>query len=109
MITLRRLLTDLKFDWMQGIIIYHEPTDPDDEGGWCYDIKSRSAIPFNHPVLDKEFDPGYGSPECPRIIAYDFKAIYFPWQYDGASRLTKVWANPDEYLEDDSTTPYPGG
>jgi hypothetical protein len=60
-------------------------------------------------VLDEQFYSGHGCPSCPRFIAEDSVAIYFPWQYDGATGLQKVYKNLDVYLTGDEETPFPGG
>jgi hypothetical protein len=60
-------------------------------------------------VLHQSFDAGFGGPKCPRFIAEDPVAIYFPSQYEGATSLEKIYKNLDVYLTGDEETPYPGG
>ena len=104
MATIKQWLEDYGFDFDKGRIIYQETDYP--YPGWC-DPDRAMYIPTDHPILTTEFDNGYGGPNCPRFIAEDTEAIYFPVQYDGATWLEKVWKNLDKYLS--HSTPYPGG
>ena len=109
-VTLRECLTDAGFDWCSSAtIILHEVSNED----WCApgnmsgkDVKRRSIIPYDHPILDQPFDDGYGSPEMPRFVAYDDHFIYFPGEYDGATWVTKVARGWRYYLLDGVDTPY---
>lgn len=105
--TIKEWLTTEGFDWESGEIIYHEVEDSN-HPGWSGAI-SASLVPHTHQVLTKEFDHGYGSPQCPRFIAKDKNAIYFPWQYDGATGIQKVFISIKKYLDISNETPYPGG
>ena len=60
-------------------------------------------------ILEKEFDYGYGGPECPRFVAEDTDYIYFPDQYDGATSCCYVAKDISKYLSIEEPTPYPGG
>lgn len=93
------------FDFAQGRIIYH-PTDSPSPGR-C----DRDGDPILMPgaVLHQYFHSGYGAPKCPRFVAEDPIAIYFPSQYDGSTSLEKVYKNLDVYLTGNEETPYPGG
>lgn len=107
MSTMREWLNKANFDWSSATIILH--TTSGNNPGWAGKIESRVEIQEGHDVLDKEFDDGYGGPECPRFIAYDNLNTYFPCQYDGATWLTVVARDPSYYLKDETQTPYPGG
>lgn len=106
MATIKKWLNENGFNWETGRIIYHE-TD-DSSPGWG-DAKSAEEVPADHPILIKEFYDGHGGPECPRFVAEDSQAIYFPSQYDGSTGCEKVWKNLDRYLDPKTETPYPGG
>ncbi|MCF7995278.1 MAG: hypothetical protein K9L88_10615 [Chromatiaceae bacterium] len=107
MATLKDWLNELGFDWETGRIIYHAVRG--NAAGWKT-AESAEDIGCDHEILTIEFDEGAGSPECPRIIAEDEEAIYFPSQYDGATALEKVWKDLDKYLDLESNeTPYPSG
>lgn len=113
MATIRAWLNDANFDWgyKEAKIIYH-PIKPEDgytlSPGW-EQASSREEIDASHSILDKEFDDGFGGPNCPRFIAYDELFIYFPAMYDGSTWLEKVSIDPSHYLEEGIETPYPGG
>jgi hypothetical protein len=106
--TLRKWLDEKDFDWDNGYIIYQEVGE-DERPGWGEPI-SGQYITSDDPILDFEFHNGYGGPECPRIIARDDGAVYFPGQYDGATWLNKIIYDLDVYLDyKNNPTPYPGG
>lgn len=46
------------------------------------------------PLLDYEYDGGYGSPDCHSIYAWTKTKVIFVVQYDGATNLTFVPRNP---------------
>ena len=46
------------------------------------------------PLLDYEFDSGYGAPGCQRILVWTNTHVYFVSQYDGATSLECVPRNP---------------
>jgi len=107
MATLRKMLRDAGFDWDSGRIIYQRCED-NCPPGWSGPVEARE-IDFNDPILDQEFDDGYGSPEMPRFIAEDDTRIYFPAQYDGLTWIETVYKDIDAYLDPNNSTPYPGG
>jgi len=106
MATLRAWLNEAGADFDNLRIVYQAV----DGGspGWGTPISSE-LIDTNHPILDKIFHPGYGGPECPRIIADDDKRLYFPSQYDGSTCLETVEKDILIYLDRSIETPYPGG
>lgn len=56
------------------------------------------------PMLDYEFDSGYGAPECNAITVYTKSRILFISQYDGSTQLNSLPRNPEAHM------PYmPGG
>lgn len=111
MSTIKEWLSELNYDWADGLLIIH-PTEGNRPGrsdlngnaAWYTGSDSRDAELVNH-----EFNDGFGAPECPRFIAYDKKAVYFPSQYDGATQCEKVYLNPHKYLDGKTDTPYPWG
>jgi len=107
--TLRKILNDLRFDWENGEIIYQKTKDrhsPDSS-----EIIDAQIIDENYDVLDKKFNDGYeGGVGCPRFIARDKEALYFPVRYDGATWGEKIYINIKKYLDyKTERTPYPGG
>jgi len=108
MTTIRDWLTEMHFDFSSGVIIFQSVKD-NQAPGW-YDPISSEVINENHPVLNQEFNSGFGSPSCPRFIAKDNEAVYFPYQYDGSTNIQKIWLDINNYLDfTHYYTPYPGG
>jgi len=106
--TLKYWLDSLGFDWASGRIIYQH-TEEGCAPGWT-SPESAEQIASDHVILTTEFDCRSGAPKCPRIVAEDKDAIYFPSQYDGATSLEMVWKDLDRYLDfENNETPYPGG
>jgi len=109
MSTLREWLTDAGFDWANGRIVYQAVAPDAYCPGWGSPISGK-FIDSTHPVLDEQFESGYGAPRCPRIIARDGVAIYFPGQYDGSTWLERIVIDLDKYVGADFiVSPYPGG
>lgn len=106
--TIRAWLTDGGFDWTDGRILWQDTEEDDSSPGWATP-RAAAWIEPTHAILDKEFHDGYGGPECPRFIAEDNKALYFPNQYDGSTGLTVVMKDLSHYLDPKNETPYPGG
>jgi hypothetical protein len=113
--TLRKMLNHAQFNWAQGEIlvqfIVDKEWEPTPVPGWSrFDPVQgdyTSFIEYDNPILDAEFDSGFGSPDCPRFVAKDKEKIYFPVQYDGSTWLEWIWLDIDKYTIED--TPYPGG
>jgi hypothetical protein len=109
MATLREWLNRAEFDWENGKILYHAVGEDEDAPGWSEAV-SAEYLDHTHPILDQEFHDGYGGPRCPRIVAKDNVAIYFPGMYDGSTWLAGVWLDLDKYLDyEKCPTPYIGG
>lgn len=113
--TIRQWLNTAGFDWDNGRVLYQEVIEDEDHNsfpGWADrdQVKAPVEIDRDHPILDVEFDTGYGSPDTPRFVAYSVNKIFFPSQYDGATGLEVIGRNPDVYLHQKiKLTPYPGG
>lgn len=108
MATIREKLDRQGFDWETGRIII-QTVEPDRYPGWAKPTGAYVAA-ADDPILDQEFDDGFGGPKCPRFVAEDATAIYFPYQYDGATGVCKVLKDIRQYLDYKSNpTPYPGG
>lgn len=109
MATVRKWLEEGGFSWETGVVVFQETTGY--SPGWSNadEILPGVFLKSDDEILDKEFGPGYGAPECPRIFAKDGDWIFFPGQYDGATWLEKVNINPGYYLNKENPTPYPGG
>lgn len=106
MTTLREEFENLDVHWKSLKIISQEY-----EGKYCdgWDVPTHSKyISTSDPLLDLEFDGGYGFPNMPRIIAEDRNFFYFPCKYDGRTTLEKLNKNLSTYLNAENTI-YPGG
>jgi len=108
MTTLRKKLDKVGFDFEHGRIIYQEVFGI--EPGWADsgNISKTIEIDSNHPILDLEFDDGFGSPNMPRFVAEDENKIYFPCKYDGLTWIAYVYKNINTYVENNELTPYVG-
>lgn len=107
--TVRNQLDRLGFDWESGVILFSGECP--DEYGWTqedYDAEIH-VIPFDHEALDREFIGGYGSVDCPPIMAYDKKYVYFRGCYDGASWITSIPRNPEDIIGLNTGMPCVGG
>jgi hypothetical protein len=109
MATLRQFLDSQGFDWRTGYIVIHPTPEEGSNPGWEELSGTPFVAPPTHEILDKEFYDGYGGPKCPRFVARDKDALYFPIQYDGATCCCKVFGDLRVYLSGDEQTPYPGG
>ncbi len=115
MATIRAWLNGAGFDWKKGTIVF-QPVG-DGVPGWgdpvsgCW-LKPAKII-NDDPVLDHHFYDGYGGPQCPRFVARDTEAVYFPSQYDGATSIEKVFLDLSRYVGEKEgefeESPYPGG
>lgn len=56
------------------------------------------------PMLDYEFDSGFGSPGCNAVTVWTPTRVLFVSQYDGATSLESVPRNPIDH-----EPPMPGG
>lgn len=108
MSTIREWLREAQFDSKHGKIVFQNVTDDAYCPGWASDdeIGVSEVVSWKHPILDLEFDASFGSPQCPRFIAKDKKALYFPGQYDGATFLVVIRCDLSYYMN--HPTPYPG-
>ena len=64
---------------------------------WCGDydrVESLSDWDAEKGRLDREFDSGYGSPECPAICAWTANRVIFVDQYDGSTGICWVPRHP---------------
>ena len=103
MATVKEFLDSCGFDWDTGVV-FIQPTE-DGSPGW-----SSPSGPMHRATQDdltSGFDSGYRGPECPRYIAEDKEAIYFPSQYDGSTCGEKVLKDIRRYGPE-CPTPYPG-
>lgn len=107
MATIKKWLDEAGFNWSDGRILWQD-VEEGRSPGWG-DPTTAQWIQPDHEVLTREFSSGYGGPECPRFVAEDDKAIYFPSQYDGATGIEVVFKDLTKYLDVKNETPYPGG
>jgi hypothetical protein len=101
MATIREFLSKSGFDFLVGRIIVQETNDLNEP-------VSAREISLNDSILDFEFSAGLGYMGCPRYVAEDSKALYFPSQYDGATSPEKIYKNINKYLNPKVESPYPG-
>ncbi|HUV67098.1 MAG TPA: hypothetical protein VMW24_24635 [Sedimentisphaerales bacterium] len=111
MATIREWLLEAGFAFKEGRIIWQPVSAEAYSPGWCgtNGIMDGQEVGWDHDILDHEFDSGFGAPECPRFIAEDDTTMYFPRQYDGATKLVCVRKDIAYYLNHEHPTPYPGG
>ena len=107
MANLQKWLDDAGFDWATGEVFVQFGEDGKHLTGWDDKVSETRKVERGDPVLALTFDAGFGGPECPRFVARDGEAIYFPWQYDGATGLEKVRLDFDVYKKGEPA-PYPG-
>ena len=103
--TVRIMLNELKFDWSTGRIIYQETAGV--EPAYAFDFSEITSVKFldhTDPILDMDFNPSAGHAACPRIFARDKFFVYFPSEYDGATKLNKICIIPEHYRK--NLTPY---
>ncbi len=112
--TLREQLDLAGYDWSTGVLILQDFKDSvpgPHYPGWAEagELAPGEMVSGTHPMLDQEYDNGFGAPRCPRFVARDAGFYYFPWQYDGATGIERIAVGLDYYLQPDHPTPYPGG
>jgi len=56
------------------------------------------------PILDYEYDAGWGAPDCHAIVAWTENKVLFVVQYDGSTNVCTVPRNPSDCEPD-----MPGG
>ena len=66
------------------------PEASQDKSNWNKVLSWRKAAP----LLDYEFDSGYGSPGCQAITVWTKSKVIFISQYDGSTGVTSVPRNP---------------
>ena len=109
MANLREWLNEQEFDWDKGKIVYqYYEEDPTHFPGWGSPDKAKIIVK-SEPVLDYEFDSGFGGANAPRIIAMDNVAIYIIGQYDGSTWMEKIYKDIDVYANMEAEVPYIGG
>src|SRR3990167_1812523 len=91
MVTLRTQLTQLWFSWETGVIVFEPVSEEAYSPGWSGTDEWLERVmvtsPFEHELLDVEFDRSFGAPYMPRFFAEDSTRIYFPGTHDGAQKL----------------------
>ena len=105
--TLRKELNAARFDWETGRVAYQQVEN--DDPIWGKPIAPTELISFHHPILDQEFNPGFGGCQMPRFIAEDSEWIYFPHGYDGSTTVVAIRKDGIAgYLGTMEPTPYIG-
>lgn len=56
------------------------------------------------PLLDYEYDRGYGAPDCQAVYAWTLNSVLFVVQYDGSTGIYSVPRNPSAVMPE-----MPGG
>lgn len=101
--TLRKDLNDVGFDWSTGIIISYDTYITGWKCDWELENNKKLIITHDNPILDIEYNYGYGGFEMPYFRAQDKDKIYFPYDYDGSSCVKWVYKNFTQYLETKDT------
>lgn len=109
MATIREWLENNGFDFETGTIVYQPTTGSSPGCSYDEEIQQGVIVGKAHVILDREFNNGYGSPQCPRFFARDNDAVYFPVQYDGMTYCERVPIDTAVYVNGNQPTPYPGG
>lgn len=82
-------------DWEMNV---DWPSEDDWRGRPSWAIADRGTIYEYHnapkEILDFEFDPGFGSPEAPAILAWSDSYVISIHEYDGAQWLEWFPRNP---------------
>ena len=97
MANLRQWLDGLGFDWETGKIIYQR-TKEDFLPGWEKPCDA-TEISNDDPILTEEFRDIYSGPRCPRIVAKDKSAIFFPVTKSGKTWIERIFHDIDNYLD----------
>jgi len=48
------------------------------------------------PLLDYEYDSGYGAPDCQAVWAWTKDSVLFIVEYDGSTYISSIPRNPEE-------------
>lgn len=69
--------------------------DDDKVEGWG-DYPQHVLLTWNEalPFIDREYDNGYGAPECPATYAWTPTRVLFVVQYDGSTCISSVPRDP---------------
>ena len=113
MVTLRTQLTQLGFSWETGVIVFEPVSEEAYSPGWSGTDEWLERVmvtsPFEHELLDVEFDRSFGAPYMPRFFAEDSTRIYFPGTHDGATWVIAVAKSAAYYLDNPGIEmPYEG-
>lgn len=106
MATLREWLTEAGFNWRKSNIIYKKYERRILVCTYHFKLPEQIGNKIMNDMLDRKFSDGYGSAQCPSIIAKDEKRIYFPGTYDGMTWLESIELDIMKYMIFD--TPYVG-
>ena len=111
MATVRKWLSELGFDWEKGTIVFQAVEDREGKAFWATGAEAEPGIPpgqamplegrivgRDDPFLDWEFNDRHGAPNCPRFIARDQKAIYFPATFAGATWAERIFLDLSQYV-----------
>lgn len=72
------------------------------EGGWGGEVDGWGDYPVGSlltwdealPFVDREYDDGYGVPECPSTYAWTATKVLYVVQYDGSTDVCWLPRNP---------------
>ena len=89
---------------IEAVVIGEHDSDPNKYN----DGPKREADKLNRvltweeaaPILDEEYDDGYGSAECWPFYAWSNTHIYFVREYDGSTSISAIPRNPRDIEPD---------
>jgi len=106
MATIRKWLDEAGFDWATGKIVCQQATVG--SAMQPHSVEDGQVVAHNALILDEEFVASRRGSGSPRFVARDWRAVYFPVQYDGSTWIERVVLDLDWYTKDRHKTPYPG-
>lgn len=89
---------------IEAIVIGEHDRDPNrynDEPARYADMLNR-VLTWEEaaPILDEEYDDGYGSADCFPFYAWTNTHIYFVREYDGSTQIGAIPRNPQDIEPD---------
>jgi hypothetical protein len=104
----RTLLNFYGFDWESGRIILQntQVTCSPGQMDWS-GVRGTIEISKEDPRLDLCPKKGFPGKQMLRFVAFDHRAIYFPWAFECVDMMKVVFKDPEAYLtEKYHLTPY---
>lgn len=89
---------------IEAVVIGPHDRDPNryGEGSLRHADKLNRVLTWEEaaPILDEEYNDGYGSADCFPFYAWTNTHIYFVCEYDGATSISAVPRNPRDIKPD---------